>query len=338
MTNITVTNTYQDAGGAAPSGTVSFTPVLSATGGSSFTILADPIMAPVVAGVLSVSLLTTDTFQVDGTVTYRVVERVGATKRSRFYVAIPSSLGSSVVLSSLAATSTPPNTFVIEGGGDLDAALDALDARIVVLEAEAAGGLAAHEAAADPHADYLQQAETDLLYEPIGYGIPTGGTIGQVLAKDSSTARDVSWVNQAATAITSPFTVTADAISETPITAQGMAGQTADVFAAKLNGGTGALAVAATGQVKVGNAPPTAGTVRIEQKSASEAGIVVKLQSTPTADAIAVTDNGGTVLMSVEPDGQVVAPNIGVKVIVLDNAAAVPGGTLAGTVILRRPA
>lgn len=338
MATIIVTNSYLDPSGASPNGVVTFTPVVSATDGGSFRYLADPVSAPVVAGDLAVSLLTTDSFVVDGTVTYRVVERVGSTLRRRFYVEIPSTLGATVVLSTLTSTASPPNTFVIEGGGDLDAALDSLDARLIVLEGQSAGDLAGHEAAADPHPDYLLQSEADVLYPPLATKVPTGGTTGQVLAKATASDNDVEWVNQAATAITSPFTVTADAVGETPITAQGMTGQTADILAAKLVGGTGAFSVAATGQVKVGNSPPTAGTVRIQQKAASEAGIVVKQQATPTANAITVTDDGDVEIFAVEPDGQVTAPNIGNPVLILDNAASVPNGTLDGTLIVRRPA
>lgn len=338
MATIIVTNSYADASGAAPSGTVTFTPVVSATDGGSFTFLADPTAVPVVAGEMAIVLLTTDSFVVDGTVTYRVVERVGSTLRTRYYVDIPSSLGATVVLSTLTTTSTPPNTFVIDGGGDLDAELDALDARLDVLEAESAGDLAGHEAASDPHPIYLTEAEATALYALIAEKVPTGGATGQVLAKNSATDNDVGWVNQSATAITSPFVVTADAVGEVPITAQGMAGQTADVFQAKLDGGTQVIAATAGGQVEVGNAPPADGSLRVEQRATTERAVKVKLKSAATADAIQVVDNADAELMSVGADGIIAAPNIGNPVLILDNAASVPAGTLDGTLIVRRPA
>jgi hypothetical protein len=335
MSTIIVTNNYQNIAGGAASGTVSFTPVVSAADGGSITYLADPVVAPVVSGGLAVSLLTTDSFVTNGTVTYRVVERVGSTLRRRFFVEIPSSLGSTVVLSTLSATSTPPNTVIISGGADLDAALAALDARLDALEA--ATTVAAHAAASDPHSVYLTQTEADALYSPVAKAVPTGGSTGQVLAKNSATNNDVGWVNQTANAVTSPLSVTATATSQVPITATGMAGQTADILDAKLNGGALALGVASDGTVKVGNAAPSVGTLRVQHLSASTKGVVIKQQSAGTAAPIEVQDSAGAVKFAVASDGTVTGTNIGAKVIVLNAADSVPAGTPAGTVILRRP-
>jgi hypothetical protein len=338
MTNITVTNTYQDSLGLGLAGTVTFTPVVTADDGGSITFIDDPIGARVTAGDLLVSLVTTDSFDVNGTVTYRVVERIGTSHRRRYYVELDSALGASVVLSSLTTYTNPPNTLVIEGFGDVSTAITDLDSRVGVLESLGAGDLATHEAAADPHADYLLQAEADALYPTIGTQVPLGGTTGQVLAKNSATDNDVDWVNQTATAITSPFVVTADAVGEVPITAQGMAGQTADVFQAKLDGGTQVIAATAGGQVEVGNSPPADGSLRVEQRAVGERAVKVKLKTSATADAIQVVDNADAELMSVGADGIITAPNIGNPVLILDNAASVPSGTLEGTLIVRRPA
>jgi len=339
MTNITVSNTYQDSSGIGLSGTVTFTPVVTADDGGTVTFIADPKAYSVRAGVMSAILLTTDSYDVDGSVTYRVVERIGSSYRRRYYVELPSSLGESVVLSSLLTYSNPPNTLVIEGFGDVSEAITALDARLDVLEAATGGDVATHVADTDPHSVYLTEAEADALYALLAQAVPAGGTTGQVLAKDSATDNDVSWTNQTATAITSPFTVTADAVGETPITAKGMAGQTGDILRAELDGGTQALAVQAGGQLEIGNSPPTAGTVRIEQAAAGQRGINIKMKASPTADAIQVVESdGSTQLFAVTNAGHVQAPNIGNPVLILDNAEAVPDGTLEGTLIVRRPA
>lgn len=339
MTNITVTNTYTDASGAQANGTVSFTPILTATDGASIRFLADPIVAPVVAGQLSVSLVTTDSFIVTGTVTYRVVEKVGSTLRNRKYVSLPSSLGATVVLSSLSSTPTPPNTIVLSGGADLGEELDAIDARIDALEAGTP--TATHVAdSSDPHAaaGYVTQTDTDALYAAVGQIVPTGGTSGQVLAKQSASDNDVDWEDQAATSITSPFVVTASDVAHVPITAQGMSGQTADLFDVKEDGGAIAFSVAASGQTQISDDPPTLGTLRVGVTGPASRAIAVKLAASHTAYAVHIADNGGTPIFTVDNDGTVAALNIGAKVIVLDNAEAVPGGTPTGTVILRRPA
>jgi hypothetical protein len=61
--------------------------------------------------------------------------------------------------------------------------------------------LGIHEVKADPHPQYLTEAEGDARYEPIGGGggdgggVPPGGTIGQVLTKNSPTDGDAGWKN-----------------------------------------------------------------------------------------------------------------------------------------------
>src|SRR5690349_9100216 len=60
---------------------------------------------------------------------------------------------------------------------------------------EAAGAVAAHEAAANPHPTYLTQAEGDAAYAALSHGthVPNGGTTGQVLKKASNADGDVAW-------------------------------------------------------------------------------------------------------------------------------------------------
>jgi hypothetical protein len=68
--------------------------------------------------------------------------------------------------------------------------------------------------------------------------------------------------------------------------------------------------------------------------------------SSQSASMIIVQDSAGVAKMTVSPDGTVNGANVGtvpggtityVPTIVLNAAEAIPSGTLAGTVILRRP-
>ena len=179
MAHITVTNTYEDGSGAGLSGNVTFTPVVTADDGGSVTFIADPVAYRVSAGELSATVLTTDSYTaVEGAVTYRVVERIGSTFRRKFYVALPSSLGSTVELGDLTTYQDPPNTIVLGGGtvvdlsshlatahGPITAELADHEARIVDLEGGSAPVIGAHNtltgrSAADAHP---QSAITDLV-------------------------------------------------------------------------------------------------------------------------------------------------------------------------------
>jgi hypothetical protein len=153
MTNILVTGTYSDGAGNPLSGTITFTPVVTGTDGT-VVFLADPVSASVSGGVLSQALTTTDSWNVEGAVTYKVVERVGSTGRKRYYVTLPSSLGLDVDLATRVQFATPPNQIQLDSGGSttdftthiatvhdpLDAELVALDGRIDALEATSGAG------------------------------------------------------------------------------------------------------------------------------------------------------------------------------------------------------
>jgi len=167
MATITVTGTYTDGAGTPLNGVISFTPVVTGTDGTSV-FIADPINAQVTGGALSQVLTTTDSWSVEGAVTYKVVERVGSTGRNRYYVTLPSSLGTSVNLSTRLQFKSPPNQVQLESGGDttdftshvatlhapIDAELVSLDARLDAVEA--GSGTGAHNSltsrtAADGH-------------------------------------------------------------------------------------------------------------------------------------------------------------------------------------------
>ena len=335
MTNIIVTNTYQDVSGTPLTGTVTFTPAATANDGSLTTLIADPLSFPVTAGVLSATIKTTDTYTVAGAITYRVVERIGTTLRRRFYCSIPSSLGASVILSSLTQYSNPPNTLILTGGADATAAITALDARLDTIEAFVP--MTTHVAAADPHTGYITTAEGDAAYAALSNAVKTGGTVNQVYTKQSSAANDAIWSTPSAATLTTPVTFTSTAVGQVPLTVKGFAGQTADILDVQTSASANIIAALQGGQIKIGGAPPTAGTIRVEQAATTEKGLVIKQKASGTANPIDVTDSAGTTVFSVASTGTVVAPNVGVKVLVLDAAAGIPAGTIAGTVILRRP-
>lgn len=147
MTTIIVTQEYEDGAGNALNGTVTFTPVVTGTDGT-VVLLADPITAKVQGGLMSRVLTTTDTWEADGAVTYRVVEAVGATGRARYYVSLPSSLGDTVILGTLTHFPSPPNQIQLDSGGattdftshlandhtPITTALATLDTRVDALE------------------------------------------------------------------------------------------------------------------------------------------------------------------------------------------------------------
>ena len=209
MTNITVTATYTDASGSPESGTVTFTPFSTNETGDLALVLADTIRAQVVNGVMSKTLLTTDSYlNADGAVSYRVVERVGSTGRNRYYVTLPSSLGATVDLSTRVQFDDPPSQIVIDGGNP-------------------GGGVTDHGAltglADDDHAQYLNNTRGDARYPQIADVVAKSvvdakgdliagsgpdavtrrsiGTNGQLLAADSTDPTGMKWVAPSVTGI-----------------------------------------------------------------------------------------------------------------------------------------
>ena len=186
MTNITVTGTY----GGGASGTVIFTPVVTQLDGTVI-ILADPVTGKVIAGSLSKAILTSDSYDVEGAVTYKVVEKVGSTGRTRFWIYVPSSLGVTVDLSDLIHFSSPPNQLQIDEGAVVDftthLATDhaPLEADIAALETEVDGKVST--AIVDAKGDLLAATAADALTR---LGV---GTNGQVLTADSAEATGMKW-------------------------------------------------------------------------------------------------------------------------------------------------
>lgn len=106
---------------------------------------------------------------------------------------------------------------------------------------------------------------------------------------------------------------------------------------------TGAISyarVAASGDMYVGNTGMGGLNAKLRVKTDDAASKALAIMSAPsqTANVFEIQDSGGTQKVWVDSTFKVNATNIGAKVVVLDNAAAVPGDTPTGAVILRRPA
>lgn len=134
MATITVTGTFVDVSDNPLNGKLVFTPVTSGPS-SAGNIIAEPITAPVINGALSKVLLTTDSYNyVNGQVSYRVYEKLGATRRV-YYIVLPSTLGASVDIATLSAFSIPPDVIIDpDAGTSEDPEVAQLQARIDDLE------------------------------------------------------------------------------------------------------------------------------------------------------------------------------------------------------------
>ena len=111
MATITLTGTFEDAGGSPLNGRLVFTPVTSGPTIAGI-IIAEPVTAAVVNGAMSITLLTTDSYNyVTGQVSYRVYEKVGGNRRT-YYIVLPSTLGATVDLSTLSLFVIPPDVVI----------------------------------------------------------------------------------------------------------------------------------------------------------------------------------------------------------------------------------
>lgn len=161
MTTLIVTGTYQDAESVAQNGTVSFTPTLAGATDAAY-VIGDTVVARVVNGVLSQVLVDTDSWaQVSGQVSYRVVERLGTTGRSLFYVMLPASLAPTVDIGDLARYAVPPDVVIDPSANDV--ILQANITAEAAARAAADSAEAATRAAADTsHVATLATHETRL--------------------------------------------------------------------------------------------------------------------------------------------------------------------------------
>lgn len=158
----TITKDYRDAQGNFPEVRVSFTPsqrkVITAAG---LTIEPVPVIVIPVAGQLSVVLARTDGFS------YRISELVDGKQRAPFDVLVPG-VGP-YKLDELAPVEPEFDDYIpvrtVEGlGPDANGNIDLPPSAGSDPAGTAAGLVAAHEAAANPHPVYLTQAEADAIY------------------------------------------------------------------------------------------------------------------------------------------------------------------------------
>ena len=197
-----------------------------------------------------------------------------------------------------------------------------------------------HATALDPHSDYITTAEGNALYAPVSNTANLGGgTTNQILAKVSNTSYAFQWVTGTGATLNIPYTAVSSAIGAIPFMIQGLSGQTSDLFQVKDNTGAQKFSVGPLGQLSIGaGAGSVAGTVRVIPVTAATKGLVVKRVTGQTAALLEVQDEAGASIMSISNVGKIAAPNIGPKLVVLNNAESVPGGTDTGSIILRRPA
>lgn len=200
----------------------------------------------------------------------------------------------------------------------------------------AAAAVTAHEALGDPHPTYLTAAEGAAAYAPLAQAVPASGTTGHVLTK---TGGGFAWAAPTGGTTAPPVSFTGTDIATVPLTVKGASGQTANIFETRLNDNTISLGVTATGEVRSGtNIANQNGVWRLGVNDPARQGLMIRLATSQTAKAMQVTDQGLTEVFSVAADGTVAGKNIGAPVLVLNAADAIPSTTLAGTVILRRPA
>jgi hypothetical protein len=139
-------------------------------------------------------------------------------------------------------------------------------------------------------------------------------------------------------ATVAPVTITAPAATNVPISARGATSQTADVFRTLTIGNAVQAAIDADGEIRTGSgASSLNGMLRAVCRTAARVGLTVKGFTGQSALLLDCQDSTGASVASVAADGTITGLNIGRKVIVLNAAQAIPGGTPSGTVVLRRP-
>jgi len=142
-------------------------------------------------------------------------------------------------------------------------------------------------------------------------------------------------------ATVAPVTITAAAATDVPITAKGHATQSADLFRTVTSANAVLAAINTDGEIRTGSgASSLNGMIRAACRTAARVGLTVKGFTGQSALLADFQNQAGATVASVGPDGTIVGLNIGVKLIVLNasgGGSTVPGGTPAGTVILRRP-
>jgi hypothetical protein len=196
-----------------------------------------------------------------------------------------------------------------------------------------------HEARTDdPHvaAGYITQTYADGLYAPASF-VPDSPTNGYFLQTDG--AGNTSWATGTGGGISAPYTLIGAGSGTTPMTIQGVSGQSVPLFRIEDNTTSHKFSVDQSGRVSVGGSFSMGGMIKTVADQLSRKGIVSRRFSNTTAGAgnlFEGQDEGGNAVFSVDAAGNVAGTNIGAKVIVVDTVNDVPGGTPDGTVVLVR--
>jgi hypothetical protein len=143
----------------------------------------------------------------------------------------------------------------------------------------------------------------------------------------------------AAAHLTPPVTLQAPLATDVPLVVKGATSHTNDYFRADGASGTVYAGIDANGEIRSGiNSNGLAAMIKTLCRASTRVGVLVKGATSQSANLYEARNSSDTIVFAVSASGSVTAPNIGVPLLVLDSGAVVPGGTLVGTVILRRPA
>jgi soluble cytochrome b562 len=167
----------------------------------------------------------------------------------------------------------------------------------------------------------------------------------------SSVVGALSFASQAyvQAAIAAPRTILSTAATMVPLTLKGFTGQSEPLLEFRSSSDELIGKVDQAGQFTSGATFTGTAQLKAKCRGISIPGLRVQGYTGQTGNLIIAEDSGGVTKMSVGPDGTVNGPNVGTipgsspaikysPVLILDATATVPTGTLAGTVILRRPA
>jgi hypothetical protein len=165
----------------------------------------------------------------------------------------------------------------------------------------------------------------------------------------ASVLSGLSYATQAyvVSAISSPFSLISELASDIPLTIKGAISQTAKLLVVKDSNEAILASIDQLGQVTAGADFTGNAMLKAKSRGATIPGVRVQGAVSHTGFYYVAEDSSGVNKFTVDFDGTVNGANIGTPpgtslvyspLMVLDAAAAVPSGTRAGTIILRRPA
>ena len=149
------------------------------------------------------------------------------------------------------------------------------------------------------------------------------------------------------TAIAAPRLITATAASMVPLTIKGAVSQTAKLLEVKNSSDAIIASIDDNGQITSGSSYTASGMFKANCRSSTTPAARFQAAVSQTGNMIIVQDSNGVSKFAVTADGTVNGANIGSvpgtsivysPLMVLNASDPVPSGTIAGTVVLRRPA